>query len=97
MNKPRGTRVRRYPKFEQFWRNVDYLKIQSDMTVAQVSKVLSITSATYTNRHNKPEHTTGGEITRAAKFFGISEEQMLLPLVGMPVTPHEIEFEEDED
>lgn len=90
MNKPKGTRVRRYPKMEQFWRNVEYFRGQNEMTAAQMAKVLSISTATYSTRRNKPEATTGKEITLAAKFFGVEEEQMLLPLVGVAVQPYEV-------
>ncbi len=90
MNKPKGTRVRKYPKLEQFWRNVEYFRSQNDLTAAQMAKVLSISKATYTTRRSKPEATTGKEITLAAKFFGVEEEQMLLPLIGVNVQPYEV-------
>ena len=95
MNKPRGTRVRSYPKMEQFWRNVEYLKVQHELTSSEVAKILSISKSTYSNRKAKPGDTTGKEITLAAKYFGIAEEQMLLPLVGAAVLPYEVETDGD--
>ena len=90
MNKPKGTRVRKYPKLEQFWRNVEYYRGLNELTVVQMAKVLSISKATYSNRKSKPEATTGKELTLAANFFGVEEEQMLLPLVGAAVQPYEV-------
>ena len=92
-NKPRGSvkkgKSGEALKLRQFWDNIDYLKIQNDMTNKQIAKIVGISVGTVQNRRKDPEKTTGGEIARAAEHFGIPMEYLFRPLVpDISLKPH---------
>lgn len=83
---------RKFPEYEQFWRNIDYLRLNNNITAERMAGILGISIGTYKNRHLRAEDTTGKEVTRAALYFNIALPSLYLPLVGMPVYPHELDL-----
>lgn len=85
---------KKFPKLKQFWRNVAYMQGQEDIRNAQMAKIMGISVATFQNRKNKPQFTTGAEMERAAEYFGIPLEYMFRPLT--PDQMEEYYFMDDE-
>lgn len=73
---------KKFPKLKQFWNNIDYLQGQNEINNSKMAKIMGVSVATFQNRKNKVQSTTGEEMEKAAEYFGIPLEQMMLPFVG---------------
>ena len=97
MNYPKGSRPKKFPMLKQFWLNVNYFQGQYDITNAQMAKIMGISKATFQNRKNKVQHTTGAEMEKVLEYFRrelkmeIELPQMFLPLEGALVLPYDME------
>lgn len=80
---------KKFPKLKQFWLNVGYLQDQNEIENGKMAKIMGISVATFQNRKNKVQSTTGEEMEKASEYFGIPLEQMMLPFVGATITPYE--------
>ena len=79
---------KKFPKLKQFWANVGYLQGQNDINNTKMAKIMGVSVATFQNRKNKVQGTTGEEMEKAAEYFGIPLEQMMLPFVGAVIAPY---------
>ena len=84
---------KKFPKLKQFWNNIGYMQTQNDINNSKMAKIMGISVATFQNRKNKVQSTTGAEMERAAEYFGIPLEQMMLPFVGAVIVPYDEENE----
>lgn len=82
---------KKFPKMKQFWANVGYLQGQNDINNSKMAKIMGVSVATFQNRKNKVQSTTGEEMEKAAEFFGIPLEQMMKPFVGAIIAPYDEE------
>lgn len=73
---------KKFPKLKQFWLNIDYLQGQNEIKNSKMAKIMGMSIATFQNRKNKVQSTTGEEMEKAAEYFNIPLEQMMLPFVG---------------
>lgn len=76
---------KKFPKLKQFWLNIDYLQGQNEINNSKMAKIMGVSVATFQNRKNKVQSTTGLEMEKASEYFGIPLEQMLLPFEGAVV------------
>lgn len=88
MNKNINRVPKKFPKLKQFWLNIGYLQAQNDINNSKMAKIMGVSVATFQNRKNKVQSTTGAEMERASEYFGIPLEQMMLPFVGVNITPY---------
>lgn len=79
---------KKFPKLKQFWLNVGYLQDQNEIKNGKMAKIMGISVATFQNRKNKVQSTTGEEMEKAAEYFGIPLEQMMLPFVGATISQY---------
>ena len=79
---------KKFPKLKQFWNNIGYMQAQNEINNSKMAKIMGISVATFQNRKNKVQSTTGAEMERAAEYFGIPLEQMMLPFVGAIISPY---------
>ena len=80
---------KKFPKLKQFWNNIDYLQGQNEINNSKMAKIMGVSVATFQNRKNKVQSTTGEEMEKAAEYFGIPLEQMMLPFVGAVITQYD--------
>lgn len=80
---------KKFPKLKQFWNNVGYLQEQNEINNSKMAKIMGVSVATFQNRKNKVQSTTGAEMERAAEYFQIPLEKMMLPFVGAVIAPYE--------
>ena len=80
---------KKFPKLKQFWNNIDYLQGQNEINNTKMAKIMGVSVATFQNRKNKVQSTTGEEMEKAAEYFGIPLEQMMLPFVGAVISQYD--------
>ena len=80
---------KKFPKLKQFWANVGNLQGQNEINNSKMAKIMGMSVATFQNRKNKVQSTTGEEMEKASEYFGIPLEQMMLPFVGAVINPYE--------
>ena len=80
---------KKFPKLKQFWNNIDYLQGQNEINNSKMAKIMGVSVATFQNRKNKVQSTTGEEMEKAAEYFGIPLEQMMLPFVGAVIPQYD--------
>ena len=81
---------KKFPKLKQFWNNIDYLQGQNEINNSKMAKIMGVSVATFQNRKNKVQSTTGDEMEKAAEYFGIPLEQMMLPFEPVVVKNYEV-------
>ena len=86
---------KKYPKLKQFWSNISYLQGQNDINNSKMAKIMGVSVATFQNRKNKVQSTTGEEMEKASEYFNIPLEQMMLPFRPETVLPHIGEYTTD--
>lgn len=70
---------------ETFWRNTEYLQKLRNVSNERLAQTIKVSRATLQEHKAHPIRTTGAEIVRVARHFGIPTEQMLLPLITQEV------------
>ena len=80
---------KKFPKLKQFWANVGYLQGQNEINNSKMAKIMGMSVATFQNRKNKVQATTGEELEKASEYFGIPLEQMMLPFKPVVVKAYE--------
>ena len=88
---------KKFPKLKQFWRNIAYMQGQEDIRNAQMAKIMGISVATFQNRKNKPQFTTGAEMERAAEFFKGPLEYLFRPLISDQMEDYYFRDDDDEE
>ena len=81
---------KKFPKLKQFWNNIDYLQGQNEINNSKMAKIMGVSVATFQNRKNKVQSTTGDEMEKAAEYFGIPLEQMMLPFEPVVVKNYDV-------
>lgn len=97
MNRPKGSKPPKFAEAKAFWKNIDYLQAQHDMTNTTMAQTLGISKSTLCNRRNKAQDTTLKEVIRAARYFGIPAEALLVPFVPVEVAAYDPDIEEEEE
>lgn len=66
--------------------NIEYLQGCQNVDNKKMARVMGVSLATFQNRKNTPSKLTMGEIEKAAKFFQIPAERLLVPFIPGEVT-----------
>lgn len=74
----------------QFWINTEYLQKLRNISNEKLAQTIKVSRSTLQEHKAHPIRTTGAEIIRAARFFGVPAEQMLVPFQPTAVMPKQI-------
>ena len=72
-------------ELEVFWRNTEYLQKLRNVSNEKLAKTIKVSRATLQEHKAHPARTTGAEMIRIARHFGVPAEQMMLPFIPAEV------------